>query len=309
MLVVRTMDRSAKRTADRSNVRSSPRRIPVYKAIATSARIPSSSAIRRTCPCCSALRYRGGGSAPAAARCMQATVLEAALRRVGPEIPAAWEKTVLADAPACTCLRLGHAAFGGEHYAQARQWLRAGAERASGVVDAYTALRIAQCDYLAGEYAQAAAEFADLLERADFAAEHIPTAQLQQAAALVLAGQVQAAQAVAWQIGALRPNALHSDIGATNAARNITRTITGLEGDRPVAAIVGQLLGEVTTEGLRGFYERFYDDVHFFQAELARSRGDRENAAALYQRCIDVAQDPWPANWARYRLRKLSDGV
>jgi len=50
----------------------------------------------------------------------------------------------------------------------------------------------------------------------------------------------------------------------------------------------------------------YWDDVPFFVGELARARGDRTQAAVQYQRCVDLARDVWPSNWARYRLKHLA---
>jgi hypothetical protein len=77
--------------------------------------------------------------------------------------------------------------------------------------------------------------------------------------------------------------------------------LTGIEREDRIAAVVGSLLGNVGERSLR-----FQEDEHFFAGELARQRGDYGEAALRYQRCIDLARDEWPANWARYRLSQVA---
>ena len=251
----------------------------------------------------------------AAARSLRQMVLVSALRRVGQNIEPQWLSATLSGATPQTRLRLGHAAYDGERFALAHEWLHSASEQLGGEVDVYTALRIAQCDYLVGNYRLAADGFDTVLKRSGFPPASVPSTQLQRAAALVLADDLDEARMVAQEIDALQQAWNAADDSEVNAARNIARTLTGLdaersdtEGESSLVAIVGQFVGEVTAESLRGFYQRFYDDVHFFAAELARARGQSEEAAADYQRCIDVARDRWPANWARYRLRQLFPG-
>lgn len=237
----------------------------------------------------------------ALARGTHETILVTTLRRPGYDIPENWIATVMADAPAHALLRLGHAAYEGERYERAVTWLRQARACLGTDVDAYTALRIAQCDYVAGNYGQATEEFARLLERPDLDAAHIPTVQLQLTAALVLAGKLSEARAVTFRIGSVRRRSPSYDVVATNSARDIARFLTGLESESLLAAGVQRLLAEFAGESLQ-----FHDDDPFFKGELARHRGDPAEAAAQYQRCIDLARDAWPANWARFRLLQLS---
>ncbi len=257
---------------------------------------------------------RVGQFGSAGVRELQRSILEAALRRANLVVDPEWQAVVLRDADAGTLLRLGHAAYAGERFDLAREWLAAAVDGHGGVVDSCTALRLAQCTYLAGEYEEAAALLTDVLTRPDLLAGDVAMTHLQRIAALVLGDEVEAARLAMRELDQFQVvEGIDADSGAINAARDIARRLTGLEegepveaqAERPVVAVFGRLVGEVTAESLRGFYQRFYDDVHFFAAELALHRGDHEQAAADYQRCIDVARDPWPANWARFRLRQL----
>ena len=76
--------------------------------------------------------------------------------------------------------------------------------------------------------------------------------------------------------------------------------MTGIERESAATALIDSLLGQLGERSLL-----FRDDEHFFAGELARLQGDLERAANEYQRCIDLARDPWPSNWARERLRQL----
>ena len=231
----------------------------------------------------------------------QETVCAVALRDQGQPPQEEWLDELLPRATVATLLRLGHAAYAGGHFAQAREWLRDAFDRTDGQVDAYTALHLAQCDYLAGAYDKAAVQFHRLLERPDLDAAHVPTVQLQEVAALVLADERERARAVAWSIGSLRRDSPHVDAVAVASARDIARFLTGVGSESLLATSVERLLGQFAEGSLR-----FHDDGSFFSGELARKRKDRQTAAAEYQRCIDLARDEWPANWARFRLLGLS---
>ncbi|MFH1746660.1 MAG: WD40 repeat domain-containing serine/threonine protein kinase [Planctomycetota bacterium] len=230
------------------------------------------------------------------------TVLASALRR-RIDIPTEWSDAVTTNSDLPALLRLGHAAYDGEHFELAGVWLRAAAEQCHGDLDAYSALRIAQCDYLRGAYQQAADELARVLTRPDLDTAHVPTVQLQQTAALVLAGDYRAAEAVARRIGSLRLESPRLDNVAGNSARDIARYLTGLESESLLAASVELFVTRFAAEGSLGFQ----DDAHFFQGEQALRRDEPEQAAAHYQRCIDTARDTWPANWSRFRLLQLSN--
>jgi tRNA A-37 threonylcarbamoyl transferase component Bud32/tetratricopeptide (TPR) repeat protein len=249
-----------------------------------------------------------GAVAPACADNMRVLVLEAALRRRSQDIPPAWLACVADTTDPAVWLRLGHAAYEGERFDQAGLWLSRGAELTGGQLDAYTVLRIAQCRYLAGDYLAAAKAFGELTQRSDLDSGLLPTVQLEQVAALVLGRDFAKARSIAARIGGYARSAVRIDPGAMDAARDIARTLTGLETERPVLAFFTQLAAEVVAENLRGVDLRFHDDAHFFEGELARISGKREDAIASYQRCIDLARDEWPSGWARYRLRQLSAG-
>jgi tetratricopeptide (TPR) repeat protein/predicted Ser/Thr protein kinase len=245
---------------------------------------------------------------PACATNMRVLVLEAALRRRSQDIPPAWLDSVADITDPATWLRLGHAAYEGERFAQAGTWLGRGAELSGGQLDASTELRIAQCRYLAGDYLAAAEAFGQLTQRPDLYSALLPTVQLEQVAALVLGQDAARARSIAAHIGSFSRAAVRADPAAMDAARDIARTLTGLETERPVIAWFTQLAAEAV-ENLRVVDLRFHDDAYFFEGELARVSGNRAHALASYQRCIDLARDEWPSGWARYRLRQLSQGT
>ncbi|MEW6199048.1 MAG: serine/threonine-protein kinase [Planctomycetota bacterium] len=230
-------------------------------------------------------------------RRLQQAVLEAVLRRPRLACPAEWTDAVLSGASPATRLALGHAAYEGERFAWARQWLREATEQAGGRVDAYTLLRLAQCDYLAEDYARAADAFAEVLPRPDFDPAQGPQVALQRVAALWLAGRPAEARQAAARVSEPSLPGRYADIVASTYASVIARVITGIERESTAAALVDSLLGAVGERRVL-----FQDDEHFFAGELARQRGASAEAAVHYQRCIDLARDEWPANWARCRL-------
>ncbi|MEW6252059.1 MAG: hypothetical protein AB1716_15580, partial [Planctomycetota bacterium] len=91
------------------------------------------------------------------------------------------------------------------------------------------------------------------------------------------------------------------DFVAARFARSIARIITGIEHGSAAAALIDTLLSSFGERPLL-----FRDDEHFFAGELARAKGDLPRALSEYQQCIDLARDPWPANWARARLARLA---
>lgn len=244
----------------------------------------------------------------ALAQQLRICILVEALRHVGQDVPPVWIEAVLPDVAPAELLQLGHAAYIGQRYVLADQWLQRAAAELNGEVDAYTALSMAQCAYLMGRYEQAAEQFAAVVRRPDLDTPHLPLVQLQQVAALVLADQPDAARRLAGRIVAEREMP-RLDLFAMYSARDIAHYLTGLEAQSPAAFFVDRYIvplvaaGTATDSALR-----FRDDSHFFQGELARHRGDHAEAAAQYQRCVDHALDDWPASWARYRLRQLSSG-
>lgn len=253
---------------------------------------------------------------------VQLAVLDAALRRPNVEVPAAWIEAAcptMTEAPAAaarTCLRLGHAAYDGERYELARSWLRRGfdltaedesaAARAPSTtplpaVDALTRLRLAQCDYLVGAYDEAAQGLAGVLRQPDLDPAGAPAAALQRVVALLRAGRTGEARRAALHIGDPDPFGRRSEVVATTYASVIARLLTGVERESAAAAVLDSLLASFGERPLL-----FQDDEHFFAGEMATQRGAPAEAVEHYQRCLDLARDEWPANWARYRLSQLT---
>jgi len=252
---------------------------------------------------------------PLRATGMRLLVLETALRRRSQAIPSDWLPVTASATEAAVWLRLGHAAYEGERFAEAKTWLERSAELSGTQLDASSELRIAQCRYLAGEYLAAAEAFAELSTRPDLDSTLVPAVQLEQVAALVLGQETAKARSVAARIGGVGHGFVRLDPGATGAARQIARTLTGLESAIPTVPIgleadgPVRLLTQLAEANLRSMDSRFHDDAQFFAGELARASGQTQRAIAAYQRCIDLARDEWPSGWARYRLRQLSDGI
>lgn len=229
-------------------------------------------------------------------------VLSVALRRPGRDVPEHWTATVLHGATPTVWLQLGHAAYDGERFAQAREWLRAGFELVGGEVDALTLQHIAECDYLFGAYGAAADEFAELLKRADLDPAGVPTIALQRVAALVLAGRAAEGRQAALRVNDPDAWGRYGDLVAGASARIIARVLAGLEDETVMSMALSNLLTGLDPER-RLLY---WDDARFFAGELARQRGDLAEAALQYQRCVELSRDPWPANWSRYRLAELA---
>ena len=199
---------------------------------------------------CTALR----ADDPRQAAATQVRILESALRRTGTEVPEEWIRAVTAGATSSTLARLGHAAYDGERYALARQWLRAAAEQSGGQVDAYTALRIAQCDYLLGEYAGAAGELAAVATRVDLDRLDRPVAQLLEVAALVMKGDLEQARLRVGQIGTTAAALTPAEIDATTVAQTIARKLTGLEESASTTTLVLQALQGLVGSPVRTFF-------------------------------------------------------
>lgn len=234
-------------------------------------------------------------------RAARGSLVEAVLRRARGPVPQAWLNEVLNGAPAYTLLRLAHAAYDGERFESARAWLSRAAELTGGELDVLSLLRLAQCEYLSEQYASAADRLYQILQHPNFDARHTPLVELQEAAALVLDGRLEDARSVVQRMR--NPDRAHveADFVSTASARVIGRFLVGIGGDNLMAAGFDGILAAVAEQSLD-----YRDDQHFFAAEIARSRGEREEALRQYQRCIDVARDTWPANWARHRLRQMS---
>ncbi len=247
---------------------------------------------------------------PELARDLRQTVLAAALRHPRQNVPASWTETVTADAPAFELARLGQAAYDGQRFELARTWLTQARRQAGGELDTYSALRLAECDYLAGAYEQAAESLAQIIRQPDLDSSIIATTQLQQIAALVMAGNAEAARPLTLEIGRLRRESARVDYTAENFALAIARFMTGQETESPLAAGLELLAAKVPAEFTQDPEHslKFQDDALFFSGELDRKHGDTAAAIAAYQRCIDFARDDWPSNWARFRIAQLSHG-
>jgi tetratricopeptide (TPR) repeat protein len=241
-----------------------------------------------------------GNSDREAARAVQTDLLAAVLRRPDANVPAGAVESMLAGAPAYTYLQLGHAAYDGRRFPLARQWLRAGRDRAA-AVDALTTRRIAECDYLAGTYDTAVTGYTSALASPDLDPAGAPTVALERVAALVMGDHLPEARQAALRIGEADSWGRFGDPVAATAARIVARVLTGQEDQAPALAGLDDLVTRFDERSLL-----YKDDGPFFIGELARKRGDYTQAAQQYERCIDLAQDTWPANWARYRLAELA---
>ncbi len=231
----------------------------------------------------------------------QLAVLETALRRANFAVPPAWLDALQSTCDGPMYLRLGAAAYDGERFELARTWLHAAYERLDGALDARTLAQLAATDYLALDHDRAADELATVQARPDLEPALAPLIGLQHVAALLLANRTEEARAVAARIGDPDPWNRRGDLVATTYAGVTARVIAGIERQSAVATLVDSVLGSLGPRAAD-----FREDEYFFAGELARQRGDEAQAAVQYQRCLDLARDTWPANWARYRLRHLA---
>jgi len=239
--------------------------------------------------------------APTRGHAAQLAVLRAALRRPGSTLPTDAAALVLWNPD--EFIAVGHAAYEGERFDLARQWLRRAYEETAGALDTLTLWRLASCDYLAEDYDLAAAELSLVLERGDLDASRAALVALQRVAALLLAGRPAQARLAAMEVGGPDRAGRYPDIVSATYASVISRLITGIERESTAATALDSLLANIGERSLL-----FQDDQHFFAGEILRQRGELERAAVSYQRCVDLARDAWPANWARYRLAHLQPG-
>jgi len=199
------------------------------------------------------------------------------------------------DTPAA--LRLAHAAYDGGLFALARELFDQAANHETSPLDAQSAWRRAECAYLAGDFDAAAAELDAVLLMRDLDRFSADRAQLERIAALAIAGRRAEARSHLQFVRPVGPEPPPSQ-------------------PSPAAAIVGTFLlsGRESVLGgepplipqLEQLWVAYKDDMEFFAGELARRRGDAAEARERYQRCVDLAREPWPANWARYRLRQTA---
>ncbi|MBU0637763.1 MAG: protein kinase [Planctomycetes bacterium] len=238
-------------------------------------------------------------------RCAQEAVVELALRHSGSDVPETWQRDVLAGAGPPTFLRLGHAAYDGERFDLAQTWLWRAHQLADGDVDAHTLWRMAECDYMAGDFSRAASLLRDLPDRLDFDATAIPWVELELTATLLMDERIGEAREIVPEIGHHERSLKHPNLTGMTFARVIGQYLTGAGGESLVASTFeGLLMTSFAEETLT-----YRDDVHFFSGELARRGGDLDRARAQYQRCVDTARDVWPANWSRYRLRQMAQNA
>jgi WD40 repeat protein len=231
----------------------------------------------------------------------QQEILESMLARRATPVPNEWIDQVVVDDDAAMLLRLGHAAYNGRRYAEARDWLRRGAVLLNGKLDAYTLWRIAQCDYLEEAYSDAARLLRELPMRNDFDALDIPRVQLELAAALFMADRPTEAQRVGLRIGHVPRVMLRNNPVATISAANIGKYIAGALNESWLVSSFTGLLAMFADGSLD-----VRDDPYFFFGEVARQRGEYADAMAHYQRCIETARDAWPSNWAALRIEQMT---
>ncbi len=230
-----------------------------------------------------------------------ALVLESLLRRARSEIPQEWLAEVLANGSLPALMRSGHAAYDGGRFDLARDLLRRAATVAGQRIDAYTRWRLAACSYLLDPPAQAADQLADVLKRTDLEPQHAAYAMLQEVAALVLSGRADDARAALAEALESRPNVSGAEGAGVLASIAIGHYLIGEQPESQLADLFRRLLSSFGEKWLP-----YSDDFEFFAGELARRSGDLDGARVRYQRCVDTAQDEWPANWARFRLRQLT---
>lgn len=242
----------------------------------------------------------GPGAGQLALPDAQRAIVEHVLRRDWRKVAPAWLNEVVAKAEAADLARLAHAAYDGGAYEKALSLFTATMERSpGGALDIYSEWRRAELTYLLDRPADAAPLFNALLTRPDFAARDAPRAKLEHIAALVFADRRGEARGRLQQLeGEYRGGAGIDPVALTAAFSVASQLVRGDVSTAPE---------EQAGAFLRLFREAwlsYRDDGEFFAGELLRLRGDDAGAAQRYQRCIDLARDPWPANWARYRLEK-----
>jgi WD40 repeat protein/predicted Ser/Thr protein kinase len=237
---------------------------------------------------------------PGLGREAQLVVVEQSLRRLRSEPAESWLTAVQSDSSADALIRLGHAAYDGERFELAARWLKAAAESNGGKLDFDSERHLAACEYLLGDSAASVARFGALVDRSAKWEVRTGLLTLQWIAALVENGRIDDARRIVRSFDSLAPAEDNSLIASLT-----TSAIGGMivEGERelrlspPARAFV--------TTVLAAQWANYRDDVEFFLGENARRRGEQSVARDHYQRCLDLARDPWPANWARFRLRQL----
>ena len=230
------------------------------------------------------------------------SIIEQVLHRPGAVLNSAWFDAVEPQLSSAHLLRLGHAAYAGEKFELAERLLSQSADTQGGHADAITAQRIAEAHYLDERYADAAVEFRALAGRPDVAPLARPTINLVNVAALVFSGEHAEARTLAGTLAATDPQ--YPPTLAARSTAGLAGFLIGVNSESALISAIDQLLQLFEEESLL-----YRDDANFFRGELARARGDTLAAAAEYQRCIDVARDDWPSNWARCRLLQMSQRI
>ncbi len=230
-----------------------------------------------------------------------ASLVELALRRPSSLVPQTWVDSLAGDPSGDAQLRLAHAAYAGGHFDLALSLFQRAEDAGLRELDAYSLWRLAECWYLADEPEKAARFFARIAKRTDFDPRDLARLQLQRLAATQLAGHSAAADSMLSEFSAIAGAGGRGSTLDTMAAMVIGNYLLGRQEESQVAATVKLILSNFGEQWL--LYE---DDVAFFVGERERLGGNLEAARSAYQRCIDLARDDWPANWARHRLGQLS---
>ncbi|MFO0839483.1 MAG: serine/threonine-protein kinase [Phycisphaerae bacterium] len=237
---------------------------------------------------------------PTAAMPLQIALLETRLRRQDTFSEASL-RALLQTAPPDVWLRLGHAAYDGERFDLARELLAHASDAVGGQTDDYTAWRLAECNYLFGRLEQAAADLSSLERSNGLASADRRMVRLERVAALCLSGRLREARVEMSQVQAQQVfDHSREETLDSMATLLLGNYLLGSQAESQLAASIKALMTIFEERWLN-----YQDDVHFFAGELARSRGDFAHARERYQRCIDLARDSWPSNWARYRLAHL----
>lgn len=237
------------------------------------------------------------------ARGAQVAILEELLRRFNAAVNDDWIREALADAPPLDRLRLGHAAYAGGRFELAAELLRPAAAELGGPPSGYTAWRLAECEYLLGDAGRAADELTEIIGRGEVLAREHPRIHLERIAALSLAERAGEARSLLSRLQTDLATHPPSDPTAPLATLAVGGYLVGNQRDAQ--------LGETFERLLTVFKERwllYRDDSEFFIGETARRQGNLELAQRQYQKCIDLARDAWPADWAALRLRQLREG-
>ena len=231
----------------------------------------------------------------------QAVILDQVLRRPRARIPASWIKRLQADGSPLTELRLGHAAHAGGRFALARGFFQDAAHVLDERLDAYTQWKRLECEYLLGDPTTTADQLGELLYRDELDDADVPRVFLQWLGALALADRQSEIREILR--GAISHPRLRrmAPSAAMTAAQMVGHTLADEESGQSTSIQLRSILGR-----FEGLTVPYLDDIEFFSGELSRKWGDIDAARASYERCIDVAADEWPANWAALRLRQIA---